>query len=104
MSQAENGRAALERLAEDLPNLILLDLIMPEMDGFEFLDEMRKTPAYRKVPVVVVTAADLTEEDHRRLSGGVERVLHKAAGDRDKLLAEINDTVGQLIERGAGDG
>ncbi len=62
---------------------------MPEMDGFEFLVELRKRPAFKAVPVVVVTAATLSEEDHRRLNGGVERVLAKSAFSRDELLEEL---------------
>lgn len=56
-----------------------LSRIMVEMDGFEFLAAIRDMPEYRSVPVVVVTAADLTGEDHRRLNGGVECILPKAA-------------------------
>ncbi len=99
VSEAENGQVALDRLAEFEPDLILLDLVLPEMDGFEFLVELRKTSSFGQVPVVVVTAADLTEEDHRRLNGGVERVLHKAATGQDELFAEISDTVRQLVGR-----
>jgi signal transduction histidine kinase/CheY-like chemotaxis protein len=101
--EAENGRVALERLAEARPDLILLDLLMPEMDGFEFLSKLRQIPTMRHVPVVVVTAADLSEEDRRRLSGGVERVLLKAAYSRDELLAELRDLItGYVGKAGAG--
>ena len=93
VAEAENGRIALDRVAEVKPRLILLDLMMPEMDGFEFLAELRKTPAWRGIPVVVATAADLTEEDERRLSGGVERILHKSAQDQDEFLAELRSLV-----------
>ena len=99
VTEAENGRVALERLADIRPDLILLDLIMPEMDGFEFLAELRKTPASREIPVVVVTAADLTEEDHRRLNVGVKRVLNKAAYSRDELLEELRDLVAHYAGR-----
>ena len=99
VTEAENGRVALERLADIRPDLILLDLIMPEMDGFEFLAELRKTPASREIPVVVVTAADLTEEDHRRLNVGVERVLDKAAYSRDELLEELRNLVAHYAGR-----
>ncbi len=57
---AENGRVALERLAEGQPGLILLDLMMPEMDGFQFVDHVRQHEAWRAIPIVVVTAKDLT--------------------------------------------
>ena len=67
--------------------------MMPEMDGFEFLAELRKSPAWRGIPVVVATAADLTEEDERRLSGGVEQILHKSAQDKDEFLAELRNLV-----------
>jgi CheY-like chemotaxis protein len=103
VGEAENGRVALERMAEARPDLILLDLLMPEMDGFEFLSKLRQTPTMRQIPVIVVTAADLSEEDRRRLSGGVERVLLKAAYSRDELLAELKDLVtGYVGKAGAG--
>lgn len=97
VDEAQNGRVALERLVHALPDLIILDLIMPEMDGFEFLVELRKQPAFKAVPVVVVTAATLSEDDQRRLSGGVERVLAKAAFSRDALLEELRMMVARYI-------
>jgi adenylate cyclase len=97
VSEAENGRVALERLTQARPDLIFLDLIMPEMDGFEFLVELRKQPAFKAVPVVVVTAATLSEEDHRRLNGGVERVLAKTEFSRDELLEELRDLAARYV-------
>ncbi len=91
--EAENGRVALERLAETPPDLILLDLMMPEMDGFEFLAELRRDGAVREVPVVVITAADLSEADRERLNVGVERVLQKSAYAPDALLKEVHTLV-----------
>ncbi len=93
VTEAGNGRHALERMAEGLPDLILLDLMMPEMDGFEFLGALRADPAHADIPVVVVTAADLTAEDHARLNGGVEHILQKSALDRDSLIAEVRRLV-----------
>jgi CheY-like chemotaxis protein len=75
--------------------------MMPEMDGFEFLAELRKTEGLRQVPVIVVTAAELSDEDRRRLNGGVERVLQKAAFTRDQLLAELHQLVAQCLGRAA---
>ena len=93
VTEAENGRVGLERLAENRPELILLDLMMPEIDGFEFRAQMRETPANRDIPVVEVTAADLTDDDRRRLRGGVEHILEKAAYGRDELLDELRGLV-----------
>jgi CheY-like chemotaxis protein len=87
--EAEHGRAALARIATQRPALILLDLTMPEMDGFEFLDVLRRSPEGRAIPVVVLTARDLTPEDRQRLNGQVEQILLKGPHDRDELLAEI---------------
>jgi adenylate cyclase len=97
VSEAENGRVALQRVAECRPDLILLDLIMPEMDGFEFLAELRKDHGSHDIPVIVVTAADLSESDHGRLNGGVERVLQKAALGRDQLLDELRELVTKYV-------
>ncbi|MGH7635612.1 MAG: response regulator, partial [Gemmatimonadaceae bacterium] len=66
VAEAENGRVALERIAESRPALVLLDLMMPEMDGFEFLDVLRQDDAGRDIPVVVITAKTVTAEDRRR--------------------------------------
>jgi len=91
--EAANGRRALEALAAAPPALILLDLMMPEMDGFEFVDTIRHDPRYRGLPVVVITAKTLTPEDRRRLNGGVERVVQKRALDAEALLAEVRAVV-----------
>ncbi|HLB54126.1 MAG TPA: GAF domain-containing protein, partial [Gemmatimonadales bacterium] len=89
VTEAENGRIALERVAATRPSLVLLDLMMPEMDGFEFLDVLRRDPAGRTIPVVVITAKTLTEGDRHRLNGGVERVVLKHTLDAEALLAEV---------------
>jgi signal transduction histidine kinase/CheY-like chemotaxis protein/ligand-binding sensor domain-containing protein len=87
--EAENGRIGLQRLTEGIPALILLDLMMPEMDGFGFMQKLRTLPGCRSVPVIVITAKDLTEEDRRRLNGEVARILQKGATSSDDLLEEI---------------
>ena len=99
MIEAENDRVALERLAEVHPKLILLDLMMPEMDGFKFLSELRGLGEHRSIPVVVVTGADLSDEDHRTLRGGVDRILSKAAYTREELLQEVRVLVAQFTEK-----
>jgi CheY-like chemotaxis protein len=95
----EDGRAALERMAERQPDLILLDLMLPGMDGFQFLAELRQTPAWRSIPIVVVTAKDLTLEDRRYLNSYVEGVLQKGAYSREELLREIRDLVAACIRQ-----
>jgi len=95
VSVAANGREALDRLTAESTNLILLDLMMPEMDGFEFLAEFRKNPKFASTPVIVVTAADLSLADRRRLNGGVEHILQKAAFGQEDFLQQIRS----LVER-----
>jgi CheY-like chemotaxis protein len=100
ISEAENGRVALARLEEARPDAIILDLIMPEMDGFEFVDEMRRRPEWHDIPVIVVTSKDLTAEDRSRLNGGVERIIHKSG--RDETLREVGGVLSKLLERERG--
>jgi CheY-like chemotaxis protein len=87
---AINGRSALDWLVNHpAPSLILLDLMMPEMDGFEFLQELRKRPALVDVPVIVVTAKELTAEDVRILSGQSERIIVKGQAYLTELAAAV---------------
>ena len=99
MSEAENGQVALERLAEERPAVILLDLMMPEMDGFEFVEILRQREGWQTIPVVVITAKDLTVQDRLRLQGYVETVLQKGAYSREELLAEVRDLVAAVLRR-----
>src|SRR5919109_300491 len=98
--EAVNGREALERLAEHRPELILLDLMMPEMDGFAFVEELRHEEAWRSIPIVVITAKDLTPDEHRRLNGYVERILQKGAYSPEELLREVRDLVTAHVRSG----
>jgi len=79
--------------------VILLDLMMPEMDGFEFVAEFRRHEAWRAIPIVVVTAKDLSHDDRQRLNGYVERILQKGAYGREQLLAEVRDLVAASVGR-----
>ena len=99
IAEAENGRVALECLATSVPDVIVLDLMMPEMDGFEFLAELRSRADGREIPVLVVTAKDLTEDDRRRLNGGVERVILKRGLGPDELLRELQHALATSLER-----
>jgi signal transduction histidine kinase/DNA-binding response OmpR family regulator len=93
VTEAADGRAGLDRVAEAHPSLILLDLLMPQMNGFEFLAELQSRPEWRSIPVVVVTAKDLTSEEHARLSGQVAEVLRKGNYTRERLLSEVRERV-----------
>jgi PAS domain S-box-containing protein len=97
VDEAENGRIGLEHVAAVTPALVLLDLMMPEMDGFEFVEELRKTRAGQRVPVVVLTAKTLTGEERRRLQGAVARVFEKSNAPSGEVLAEIR----RLLDRSA---
>jgi signal transduction histidine kinase/DNA-binding response OmpR family regulator len=88
---AENGRDALDKLAQETPTLILTDLMMPKVDGFEFVEALRREDAWRQIPVVVLTAKDLSEADRRRLSGRVERILNKGPEATGDLLDRLRD-------------
>jgi CheY-like chemotaxis protein len=91
--EAENGRLALHQMEKETPDLVLLDLIMPEMDGFSFLSEMRKRPQWQRIPVMVVTAKDLTDQERRMLQDNVFKVLEKNAYSRTTVLKEINEQI-----------
>jgi CheY-like chemotaxis protein len=90
VAEAGDGRAAVTRLDEQWPELILLDLLMPEMDGFAFLAELQRRGEGRSVPVVVLTAKDLSAADHQRLSGPIKKILQKGSLGHEQLLAEVS--------------
>ena len=91
VEQAVNGLDALQRLSKSMPDVILLDLMMPEMDGFEFLAGMRKNPDWMSIPVIVVTAKTLSNEDRARLSGSVETLISKDGDEVETILRQLND-------------
>jgi signal transduction histidine kinase/CheY-like chemotaxis protein len=108
VSEAENGRVALECMERERPRLIVLDLMMPEMDGFEFAARVRQKIEWRLIPIVVLTAYDLSIEDRRRLNGYVETVLQKVGDSRDALLHQLREflddfTVPRAITVAAGE-
>ncbi len=93
VQEAGNGKIALERVKEKSPGVIFLDLMMPEMDGFEFIEELKKKPEYRLIPIVVVTSKDLTHADRLRLNGGVAKLIEKNSYKQDDLFEEIRHTL-----------
>jgi CheY-like chemotaxis protein len=95
--EADNGRAAFDRVRDVAPSVVLLDLMMPEMDGFEFVAEFRGHEEWRAIPIVVITARDLSRADRERLNGSVQKILQKGAYGRDQLLAQVRDLVATSV-------
>ena len=89
--RAENGRVALERLDESTPAHILLDLMTPAMYGFEFVREMRRNERWRSVPIVAITAKEMSEEDRLQLNGRVQAVINQGAYNPEEVMGEIRD-------------
>ena len=87
--EARHGKEALELLATSLPSLILLDLMMPEMDGFQMMHALQANPAWSAVPVVVVTAKDLSAEERQALSVHARHLFVKGMFRGEELIAEL---------------
>jgi len=96
--EAANGREALLQLEQQKPRLILLDLMMPVMDGFDFLLELRAHEKWQDIPVIVLTAKDLTEQDRRILSGRVEQIFEKNAESHEQLMKVIHQVMDQASD------
>ena len=93
VAEAEHGKIAIDCLNEEKPELILLDLLMSEMDGFEFLKVIRGRPDWKKIPVIVITSKDLTEEDYSFLSANVDQVIQKGKYTRNALIKQIDRAI-----------
>ncbi len=97
--EAENGQIALQKLAHEIPCIIMLDLMMPVMDGFQFAVELRKKEEWCAIPVIVLTAKDLTAEDQLRLNGHVESVMQKGEYSQASLLSEVGNLVKACLHK-----
>jgi threonine synthase len=91
--QAEDGLGAIRTAREERPDLIILDLMMPELDGFAVLDQLKEEPSTEAIPVIVVTAKELTMHEKARLSGRIESLMQKGSFMDDELLKEIKALV-----------
>jgi signal transduction histidine kinase/DNA-binding response OmpR family regulator len=96
VTEAENGRVAVEALATALPDVIILDLMMPKMNGFELLDELRRRPDWQNIPVVLITAKDLTSKDRKRLNGAVQRIIQKS--NRGEMLRQLIREISKCVK------
>ena len=91
--EAENGREGLELIRRERPDLILLDLMMPEIDGFGVLEVLQSEEELQEIPVIVVTAKELTADERARLSGHIQALLQKGVFTDDELLREIGEAI-----------
>src|SRR5262245_26851419 len=100
VAEAANGCEALEALERAKPALVLLDLPMPGIDGFEVLERLNGDATWREVPVIIVTAKDLTPDDVDRLNGRVAKVLQKGAYQRRDLVRDIRAMIARQVAHG----
>ena len=104
VAEAENGLEAIAALEHMSPSVILLDLMMPGMDGFEVLERLRHVPAWQDIPVIIVTAKDLTPDDLEWLNGHILKVFQKGAYDRRELISTVSRMMQQRVDVGTSGG
>jgi DNA-binding response OmpR family regulator len=95
--EAGNGQEALIHLENHTPGLILSDLMMPEMDGFELVHRLKQDERWRSIPVVILTAKSITSEDRQKLHGGVSKIFEKGSYQRSILFNELSNLLNQAI-------
>ncbi len=93
VAEAVDGKDALEKLASVRPKLVLLDLMMPGLDGFGVIDAMRQDKTLRDIPVVVITAKDLNAREVQQLADHAQEVFRKGSYDRKDLLAVVREQI-----------
>jgi CheY-like chemotaxis protein len=91
--QAVNGRDALDKIAATIPSVILLDLMMPEMDGFTFINELEKNAAWRHIPIIIVSAKELSADERALLQKHTDNILQKGLYTRQSLIDAIAEQV-----------
>ncbi len=94
VTAAENGKLAIEAVTRAIPSVIMLDLMMPVMDGFEFLHTLRTVEAWQQIPVVVLTAKELDERELAELTVDVESVIRKAEMSPENIIQHIRQAIG----------
>jgi CheY-like chemotaxis protein len=88
--EAKNGKEGLELIKNKEPDLIILDLNMPEMDGFATIEALKANETTRSIPIIIVSAQDLTPDEQQRLTGQVEALLHKGIFTENELLEDVS--------------
>jgi|GEM_PF-2135308 len=97
--EAENGVQAIEILSREIPELIISDLMMPEMDGFELVRQMRQNPCWSSIPVIILTAKELTLSEREKLEGRVKQIFQKGGSQPTILLQELQSLLSEAITR-----
>jgi PAS domain S-box-containing protein len=98
VTTAENGRVGLDRLGPANPDIVILDLMMPVMDGFTFLAELRAQPAYAHLPVIVATARELSGDERSGLARSAQHVIEKQSHTRQQLLEIISSQIQAIVK------
>jgi CheY-like chemotaxis protein len=93
IASASGGNEAIALLGKEKFNLVLLDMMMPERDGFELIAELQQHQEWRRIPVIIITSRDLSREDRARLNSGVGAIMMKEAFSPAKLIERIRDLV-----------
>ena len=91
--EASNGREGIEMVTKELPDLVILDLMMPEMDGYAVIDELRSKPETANIPVIVATAKELTIDEKSRLQGQIQSLMLKGDFLNDEFLDEVRSLI-----------
>lgn len=87
--EASNGKDAIQLIKQERPNLVLLDLMMPDMDGFSVMEALQSSPDTKEIPIIVITAKELTPAENKRLNGHIQSLMQKGDFMSDELLDEI---------------
>ncbi len=87
--KAGGGEEAVRIAIQDEPDLIVLDLMMPDVSGYDVVDRLKEHPVARNIPVVIFTAKDITAEDKQRLGDNIDKIIRKASFSKEDLIAEI---------------
>lgn len=95
---AGNGVEALEQMQKEVPDIILLDLMMPEMDGMEFIEHVQKREDWLDIPIVIITAKDINQEERGHLNGKVEKVIQKGKYNHKQLHQELQKQLSSKLD------
>jgi CheY-like chemotaxis protein len=91
--RAYGGQEAIDAARRELPDLIVLDLMMPDVSGFDVVTALIENPETARIPILVVTAKHITAEDRHKLNGYVMSIMEKANFDRDRFIGEVRRAV-----------